>query len=203
MGWLFMPRSSLGPHRSAKEYLDDQFTFERSLEGGGSRGLRVIASSCLRNRVWYAAAQKMSDGVGGDVAALVRLLKWNPGDEEGLIFGYNDMDETMGPYEADCPARILDLLTATDNDNARLRREHCRENIKKCHRTLADGDRILLPEPITFTDGDQGAEFVVEKIGRRLVLRDPQSNLAYRISRLMERPWTNVPVTKVHRTLFA
>jgi hypothetical protein len=66
-----------GTHGTAKTYLDAQFTYERENEGG-SRGLRVLASSCPQNRVYYAAAQVMTNGVGGDVFAIVCLVQWNP-----------------------------------------------------------------------------------------------------------------------------
>ena len=56
---------------------------------------------------------------------------------------------------------------------------------------------------MTFTDGNVAQEFVVCKRGRRLVLRDPQNGCFYRISRLMTRAWVVVPVTKIHKTLFA
>ena len=65
MGWLYMPRQSLGGHASAKSYLDAQFTHERPQEEGGSRGLKVLASACPGNRVYYAATQVMTNGVGG------------------------------------------------------------------------------------------------------------------------------------------
>ena len=63
MGWLFMPFSSMGGHKSAKAYLDAQLTYERTQEDGIKRGLRVLASSCPRNRTYYAAAQELVDGV--------------------------------------------------------------------------------------------------------------------------------------------
>jgi hypothetical protein len=203
MGWLYMTRGGMNGHPSAKAYLDDQFTYERPTEAGGSRGLKVIASSCLQNRVWYAAAQIMTDGVGGDVVALICLVRWNPRDKEGMIFGYKDMDETMGPHEAECPARILDLLTPTDREYALAWRAKCRANLARRGRKLENGDRIRLPEPMKFTDGHEGSEFIVLKTGRRIVLFDPVSKLRYRITRLMERDWTIVPVTRVHKTLFA
>lgn len=40
MGWLTMPRASLGLHTTAKAYLDAQFTYERELEGGAPEGCR-------------------------------------------------------------------------------------------------------------------------------------------------------------------
>ena len=62
MGWLSMPLSSMHPHSTPKAYLDAQLTYERVIdepaeaegEGGplpSRKGLRVIASSCLRNKV--------------------------------------------------------------------------------------------------------------------------------------------------------
>src|SRR3546814_1917782 len=93
MGWLYMPRTSLGAHTSAKSYLDAQFTYERQLEDGSSKGLQVLASACPQNRVYYAAAQVITDGVAGEVFAIVCLVRWNPNDKEGMIFGYKDMEE--------------------------------------------------------------------------------------------------------------
>ena len=40
MGWLSMPRSSMGGHATPKAYLDDQFTYSREEDGGGRRGAR-------------------------------------------------------------------------------------------------------------------------------------------------------------------
>lgn len=109
----------------------------------------------------------------------------------------------MGPHEADCPARILDLLTSTDKEYALDWRQRCRANLERRARKLADGDRIRLPEPMTFTDGHVGQEFIVTKRGRKTVLRDPDTGGFYRISRLMQRAWAVVPVIKVHKTVFA
>ena len=203
MGWLFMPFASMGGHRSATSYLDAQFTYERDLEGGTRRGLKVLASSCPGNRVYYAAVQVMTDGVGGEIFAVVCLVRWNTRSSDGQNFGYKDMTENMGPCEADCPAHILDLLTPTNKEYAIDWRARCRANLVRRSRKLADGDRIRLDDPITFTDGHVAQEFLVSKRGRRTVLRDPDTGGAYRISRLMERAWSIVPVTRVHKTVFA
>ena len=202
MGWLYMQRGSLGGHASASAYLDAQFTYERALDDGGTTGLRVLASSCPQNRVYYAAAQVMTNRQGGEIIAIICLVRWNPHDREGLVFGYKDMTENMGPYEAECPAAILDLLTATENAHALDWRRRCRASLERKSRKLADGDRIRLSATITFADGHEGSEFLVERRGRRTVLRDPTSGRGYRISRLMQRDWTIVPVTRVHKTRF-
>lgn len=113
------------------------------------------------------------------------------------------LTESMGPCEDNCPRHILDLLTPTDKEHALDWRRRCAENLKRRSRKLADGDRIRLHEPLTFSDGHVGQEFIVEKRGRRLTFRDPDNHGRYRISRFMERQWQLVPTTKVHKTIFA
>lgn len=46
-------------------------------------------------------------------------------------FCYKEMDETLGPVQAECPAKILDLLTPTDNENANEWRARCRRNLEQ------------------------------------------------------------------------
>ncbi len=62
MGWLSMPLSSMFPHTGPKAYLDAQFTYDNRDADGKGKALRVIASSCLRNKVWYAAVVPSTDG---------------------------------------------------------------------------------------------------------------------------------------------
>lgn len=202
MGWLTMSRYHMGGHATAKAYLDAQFTYSHKVEGT-VRGLKVLASSCPQNRTYYAAAQVMVDGVGKEIFAIVCLVTWNPKSKTGEHFGYKDMDESMGPCEDHCPAHILDLLTPTDREHANAWRQRCRANLERRARKVEDGDRIKLATPLTFIDGHVGDEFIVVKRGRRLSFRDPETRLGYSISRFMERDWTVVPVTRVHKTLFA
>lgn len=201
MGWLFMSRAGMGGHLTAKAYLDAQLTYERTGEDGIATGLRVLASSCLRNRVYYAAAEPYG-GADTAVFAVVCLVRWNPRDREGYIFGYKDMTEHAGPCEAECPTRILDLLGPTDSEYALAWRQRCRDNADRSRR-LADGVRIRLPEAVTFTDGHIGDEFIVERRGRAMTLRDPATGRPYRISHLASRAWTVVAETRVHPTIFA
>lgn len=203
MGWLYMPRSSMDGHASAKAYLDAQFTYERPRDDGSSHGLKVLASSCPGNRVYYAATQVITNGIAGEVFAIVCLVRWNPRDKEGLVLGYKDMEESMGPCEAECPARILDLLTPTESEYALDWRRRCAENLKRRARTIEDGDRIKLAATLTFTDGHVGDEFIVQKRGRKLSFRNPDGHGRYRISGFMDLAWEIVPVTKVHKTIFA
>ncbi len=110
MGWLYM--RSLAGYATPKAYLDGQFTYDR--DTGGSR---VLTSSLVARRTYHAAVEWITAGER-EVWGLVCLVRYNPRDREGLMFGYKDMSESMGPCESECPARILDLLTATDNTYA-------------------------------------------------------------------------------------
>ena len=87
------------------------------------------------------------------VFALVCLLSYRPRDE--FNFGFKDMDECMGPYDAECPSRILDLLTNTDNETAGRWRETCRENLDKGKvvSALMPGTVIEFAAGLTFSNG--------------------------------------------------
>lgn len=126
MGWLFMQR--LGSHKGPKDYLDAQFTYQND-----QSQLRVLRSTLVNRRVYYAAAERIliADNTRS-VFAIVCLVKWAPRARDGYIFGYKDMDESVGPCERDCPAGILDLLTPTEYRlrEKKNKRRHERENGK-------------------------------------------------------------------------
>lgn len=201
MGWLFMSRSGMGGHATPKAYLDAQLTYEHDVDGG-RKGLRVVASACVQNRVYYAAVQPSIDGVPGTIFAVVCLVRWNPrGDDEQ--FGYKDMDETAGPCEAGCPVSILGLLGPSDHPGALDWRRRCYRTLRRRACPLDDGMRIRFTEPMTFTDGHVGEEFIVEKRGGAIRLKDVVTGGRYRVSSLRDRRWTPVRRTVVHAVAFA
>jgi hypothetical protein len=150
MGWL--STQSLGGHAGPREYLDHQFTHE-------NQELRstVLRSSIVR-RVYYAAIEHVRPGSDREVWACVCLVRHTPKARDGFVFGYKDMEESMGPYSYDCPAAILDLLTPTDNENALAWRAKCRE-AAALRRTLAakpkprPGQIIVFGAPVEFANG--------------------------------------------------
>jgi len=103
------------------------------------------------------------------------------------------MTETMGPYQYDCPERILKLLTPTDNEYALKWRERCWENIRKrkSRPRLTEGAVIEFAEPISFADGREEKVFQVVNPRRRIFKAGYQ---LYRISRrtLQNREWQMV-----------
>jgi hypothetical protein len=203
MGWLYMNRHHMGGHATPKAYLEAQLTYTNPVEGGGTRGMRVLDSAWVGNRVWYAAAQIMENDKPGDVVAIVCLVRWNPRSKDGDHFGYKDMDETCGPCEDSCPERILRLLTPTTIENALDWRRRCLAKLRKRSRKIEDGMRIRFASPLTFTDGHVSDEFVIVKEGSSLRFRCTNSHRRYRIGGFKEMNWSVVPETKIHRTVFA
>ncbi len=179
MGWLYM--RSLDGHSGPRQYLDAQFTFERP-----ERRVRVLRSSLVKMRTYYAAVEVVPTDGAHMVTAVVCLVRYNPRDAEGYVFGYKDMDETMGPCEAECPAAILDLLTPTRSEHALVWREWCRAAIAKraAARKLRDGDLVVFAEPVRFTDGSEHRRLKVvvdERRPRGVRFRPPDGGALYRI----------------------
>ncbi len=122
MGWLYM--KSLQGHSGPRQYLDAQFTYERP--GTISK---VLRSALVGMRVYYAAVEQVRIATGGrEVWAAICLVRYNPRDREGYIFGYKDMNEGMGPHACDCAMPILDLLTPTGRQYALQWRARCLES---------------------------------------------------------------------------
>jgi hypothetical protein len=188
MGWLFM--SSLGQYASPKAYLDAQFTFEND-EGKSE----VLGSALVNMRTWYAACRQTRNDTGATkVLALVCLVKYNPRDSRGEVFGYKDMCESMGPCEAECPSKILDLLGPTMDEHALDWRARCRAFATKRNRpTPKDGDTIIFAQAIQFTDGSEARRLIVSTFRRRTIFTNPLTGGRYRISRWKDRQWTIVP----------
>ena len=193
MGWLYM--QSLGGYPGPRQYLDAQFTYERP-----ERHVRVLRSSLVKMRTYYAAVEIVPTDGDREVIAVVCLVRYNPRDAEGYIFGYKDMDETMGPCEAECPAAILDLLTPTNRDHALAWRERCRATATKRAATskLRDGDLVVFTEPIRFADGSEHRRLkvVLDKRRPRTVrFRPPGGGGLYRIGGLERLTFSVVRVS--------
>jgi hypothetical protein len=152
MGWLYM--QSLNGYFGPRQYLDAQFTHTRP-----ELTSKVLRSALVAMRVYYAAVEHVRHATDErTVFATVCLVRYNPRDREGYIFGYKDMDESMGPRESECPTPILDLLTPTDSRYAIEWRARCRENAA-ARRALANkpsprpGQTIVFDQPLSFSNG--------------------------------------------------
>ena len=191
MGWLYT--QSLKGHSGPRQYLDAQFTHERP-----DLISKVLRSTLVGMRVYYAAVEQVRVATGQrEVWAAICLVRYNPRDPEGYIFGYKDMEESMGPCESDCPAPILDLLTPTDREYAVQWRARCRENTV-ARRTRAAkpspraGQVIVFEEPLSFADGRsfQQLEVIANPRSHRTVLfRAFGSGNIYRIPNIKRRSY--------------
>lgn len=103
----------------------------------------------IKMRTAYMAVR---DKDSGQVFAIITLLQYVGGEYN---FGYKDMTETWGPYEADCPRSILEKLSPTSNDNALAWRAKCWENVRRreAASALKSGDQIQFKVPIKFSNG--------------------------------------------------
>ncbi|MEY9148711.1 DUF6927 domain-containing protein [Bradyrhizobium elkanii] len=198
MGWLYM--QSLGGYSGPRQYLDAQFTFTRS-----DVTSKVLRSAPVAIRVYYAAVETLRlKTYELTVWAAVCLVRYNPRDREGYIFGYKDMDETLGPNEADCPQQILDLLTPTDRPYAQGWRARCRENAM-ARRALSrkpsprPGQTIVFEEALLFSNGCRFDRFEVvadPRSHRSVLYREPQHCGLYRIPNVKKRPYRLIGSTQ-------
>jgi len=184
---------TLNGHSGPRSYLDAQFTQQR-LDATS----KVVRSSPVGRRVYYAAVERIRIAHGErQVWAVVCLVRYNPTDAEGYIFAYNDMEESMGPYECDCPEQILDLLTPTDRQYALQWRARCRENsaarrAKARKPSPRPGQMIVFDEPLSFANGTNFArlEVVANPSDRGAVrFRAPGSSSLYRIPNIKNRAY--------------
>jgi hypothetical protein len=191
MGWLTM--KSLNGHCGPRQYLDAQFTYECP-----EIISKVLRSALVGMRVYYAAVEQIRAVTGErSVWAAICLVRYNPRDPEGYIFGYKDMDESMGPCERDCPEPILDLLTPTDHEYARRWRADCRANAaaRRARRAKPGpraGQTIIFDEPLAFADGKSHdrLEVIANPHSHRTVLfRAPGASSVYRIPSIKSRAY--------------
>ncbi|MGF7155982.1 DUF6927 domain-containing protein [Novosphingobium gossypii] len=201
MGWLSMTRSGMGDTPTPKAYLDKQFTWVReTVEGAPLHGCRVLASACSKH--YYAAVQSYDERGAGEVFGVVCLVRWNLRAADGYVFSYKDMIETAGPYEADCPLKILALLSPSDNPVALDWRRRCHEALLRRKRPVPDGALIRFATAITFTDGSSHQIMRVRREKNRIVLSPRDGYGCYTVSRLFDRAFEIVREPKVMPTIF-
>ncbi|MFC0205027.1 DUF6927 domain-containing protein [Novosphingobium soli] len=197
-----MPLASMGGHTTPKQYLDAQFNYERTAcDEHPAYGYRVLDSACPGNRVYYAAVQRSEAGIVGDVHAVICLVRWNPRAADDA-FAYKDMDETMGPVEAECPLRILELLSSTRNPHALDWRRRCHKALQRRKRVLPDGALIRFPSPLAFSDNTRHELMRVSRQGRRIVLTRADGGGRYHVRNLLDHPFEIVRERKIAPTRF-
>jgi hypothetical protein len=157
-------------HLTPTEFIRKQIECERN---------KILAIS-LKGSVAYMACQyRDGDGKTHVYGLVCQLFK------DGNDRGYKPVEETMGPFESDCPARILDLLTPTDSQYANEWRERCRNRAATKQGRPKVGQVIRFNAPLKFSDGSLESEFTISKKqyrGRNTTVYQGKNGRDYRIT---------------------
>lgn len=124
----------------------------------------VLDIAVVKRNTLYAAIRENKTGL---VYCAVYLLRWS---RDYYNFSYKSMSEFCGPCEAECPERILKLLSPLNDENdsnsyARNWRKRCYDNINS-RKKINSGNVIKVNEPLKFTNGLMFQYF--KKIGKRM-----------------------------------
>jgi len=156
----------------------------------------VVHHASTKGRVVYAACSvrpNRTDFDPNEIFGVVALTSQNKADYYN--FTIKVMTDTMGPGYGDCPAKILDMLTPTDNEFANSWRAACRA----LHRQRAEArkvktaTKIRLAEPLSFTDGVDRDTFTYLS-GSKFLDRD---GVPVTITRWRDRDFTIIPLVNV------
>ena len=130
------------PPASRKKEIDRMLCWENKDKDGNILAKHRVLKSAMVGSTYYGAVATDKPGQPTIVWAAV-FLTCGKVKHDGCIWGYKDMDETVGPCESKCPASILALLTPTDSKWANEWRERCRKNIAEAADRRRNGPKPL------------------------------------------------------------
>jgi len=115
MGWTSVPKDSI--LKPMCRFFEQELNCETD-----TISHRIIDSIIVNRNEAYLAYEDVDKRTGAShVKGMVVRLKWN---KDGSLM-YKEMSEDTHPYFYRCPARILELLTPTDNEDALAWRHRC------------------------------------------------------------------------------
>lgn len=163
MGWTYTSRNG----KKVKDFLRDEVDCEN--ENGK---WEMLDCAIVKFKTAYMAVRITRPGQEPYVVAFVFLLDYRPKDDYDI--GYKDMDESMGPYQCECPERILKLLTPIDSEYANEWRRKCWANIERKKAFKLRPGMLIETNPIGFTDGIHRNLFRVVSV-KPLLLESPDT----------------------------
>jgi len=172
MGWDYMQKD---PGETAKDVLLRDY-------GGHPEYGEILDLAVVGLREAYMAYRLKATG---EVFARVFLLDHR--SKATMNFGYKALHEGVYPRIANCPERILRLLTplseGAEHNAARAWRAECWANVAKRQslRGLKTGDTIHFKQPIAFRRGETRDTFRVVRQGRRVGFEDESGMRRYLI----------------------
>ena len=185
MGWLCSYSASYWKNVGGREVVDRQkecdriCTWESTVDGKVVSRHRVLKSAMVGS-TYYAAVTTEKEGQPTKVWAAV-FLTCGKG-KDGTVWGYKDMDETMGPCQTKCPPSILALLTPTDEKWALEWREKCRQY------AASKADERKHPKPLYAPKGVE-----IKVVGRSWLITSEHYRLmrGYSAVRFTKVRWNN------------
>jgi hypothetical protein len=197
MGWMCY---NVAPQDEKRE-IERLVTFETD-----DRSVRQIYT-VKKGSTWFLAVEVTPkrenldcsgykpDQFGRYVFAVVILTS-----RSGSEWCYKDMEESMGPCEANAPKKLINLLSDTDSEYANNWRTKCLQAAGLTSRKVTHGDTIKLDEPLQFTDGTSRDTFRIYK-GRDIFNKRATTSFVCvstgavcSISKFMRRAWHHVDV---------
>jgi len=192
MGWTYTHRGKT----TVKEFLTEQVNCENEHVRWTLLDIAIVKMRTAYMAVEIIRCDKATnrlDPATRKVVAFVFLLDYRPRDPD-YDMGYKDMDESVGPYESECPERILKLLSSTDHEYAVQWRQRCWDNIAKKKSFRLVKDAVIETRPISFQDGRTRSRFrVVSLKPLRLLCLD--TRILCKVSRSMLRNMIKTPAT--------
>lgn len=116
-----------------------------------------VLASAMKNGVFYGVIKSALNGKKTMFVSPITRVKaqggYYGGGTETIV---KLQDESMGPYDAQCPDRLLDMLDEPYNDYAAEWRQKCREynqEVRDGHTSakgVKEGTRVEFAEPLFF-----------------------------------------------------
>lgn len=149
MGWTTCFYASEWKYQGGKRVVDRRKECDKLLtwtskdKDGNVIAVNKVLKSAMVGSIYYAAVEKKRSNGVRDVWAAV--FKTCGKSSDGTVWGYKDMDESVGPFYYDCPAGILALLTPTDDDRAKEWREKCRQRLREKTEAKKNPPKLYAP----------------------------------------------------------
>lgn len=172
MGWT---STTLPYGKTIKEFFTQMFEWEND-----THTHKILDSSLVHFSTWYAAMEIANKNTSEkEVIALVVLVRMQPRKHYNI--SYKEMTEQSGPCMRECPKRILNLLTPTENEYAKKWREDCWKRYSNKKPSLKKGHYILLKEAVSFNDHTEHRLLYIA-CAHPIRLQSPVNKKYYRLS---------------------
>lgn len=173
MGWT----STHKPEgQTAKQFLIEQFTKDEE------HNTWKVLKSAVKLTVGYFQIEHVIKATGKrQVFALVVHITHTPSEYHNIT--WKEVDESMGPYEVDCPLDILNGLDEPENEYSRQWRENVRAFHASKKQLPKDGQWVQFERPIKFSDGKHRALFQCKKQNRKTYFVSDSDGVSVKITR--------------------